>query len=212
MNLSLCRNCISETGLRFSSPRIQFKAINLKNEVRELENVLHAFSENTVIVSDEAFAWTSNSECINEKYMLNLFQIIQKFKTTNINQNSSFTNLTKAITEYERGMKENSRPFIFKHLFNSLEFCTNFYKEYTSDAFDIAVSKNVAIPTESIREWRKFYSRIKHVDRSEKESMAFVGGMNKVNSMILPIRSTTRKMIVRLLNSSLSFSNDLTYC
>jgi hypothetical protein len=201
MNLSLCRTCISDAALLFSSPRIQYKAADVKNEIEITGDVIHATSENVVIASDEVFAWTSSSEYIDAKYMLSLFRILQKLKSTEINQNPILTNLSKGITEYEKSMLENSRLFIFKHLFNSLELCINSSKEYISDDFDVAVSKNVAIPERSVRQWRKFYSRIKHVDRSKQESVAFENVLRMISSMILPVMRCSRKMIAKLLNS-----------
>ena len=163
MNLSLCRSCIVDADILFNLPRIQFKSMNLKSEVRTIGNRSHVYSKDVIGVSDESFGWTSASESINEKRVLTLFRIIQRFKEIYSKQNLSYLNLRKSITEYEKSMKENSRLFIFKHLFNSLELCTNFYKEYTSSAFDEIVSNNMAIPTATVREWRNFYSRIKHV-------------------------------------------------
>ena len=97
-------------------------------------------------------------------------------------------------------MTENSTLFIFKHLFNALELSTNSHKEYTNNVFDIVVSENTTIPSGPVKEWRSFYNRIKHVDESEEQHLAFVSGMDKVSSMICPIRSCTKKTIVNLLN------------
>lgn len=203
MNLSFCRACITDSNFLFSSPTIQYKATDLKNEVRRIDDIVHAYSESVIVVSDEAFAWTSLSENISENYTLDLFKTIQKFKAIDINQNLRYTNLTKAIGEYEKSTTENSTLFIFKHLFNALELSTNFYHEYIGGTFDAIVSNNTVIPTESVKEWRNLYTRIKHVDRSDKERIAFVNGIQNVNSMILPLRRCTRKTIVDLLNSNL---------
>ena len=115
--------------------------MDLKNEVRKVGDIVHAYSENVIVVSDDAFAWVSLSENISENYTLDLFKTIQNFKAIDIKQNLPYTNLTKAITEYERSMTENSTLFIFKHLFNALELSTNSHKEYTNNVFDIVVSK-----------------------------------------------------------------------
>ena len=91
-------------------------------------------------------------------------------------QNLPYANLTKAITEYERSMTENSTLFIFKNLFNALELSTNSHQEYTSNEFDTIVSENTTIPSDTVKEWRIFYNRIKHVDESEEQYIAFVSG------------------------------------
>ncbi len=199
MNLSLCLSCITASSILFSSPTIQYRAVGVKNEVRRIGDIVHVHSTDVVIVTDETCGWTSLSENINEKYVLDLFKIIQNFNAIE-KQDLTYINLTKAITEYEGGMTENSTLFIFKHLFNALELSTNSHKQYTNNVFDIVVSKNTNIPCETVKEWRNFYNRIKHVDKSQEQHMAFVSGLDKVTSMIYPIRSCTRKTIVNLLN------------
>ena len=200
MNLSLCRACITDSNILFTSPTIQYKAMGLKNEVGRMDDIVHAYSENVIVVSDEAFAWVSLSENISENYTLDLFKTIQNFKAIDIMQNLPYANLTKAITEYERSMTENSTLFIFKNLFNALELSTNSHQEYTSNEFDTIVSENTTIPSDTVKEWRIFYNRIKHVDESEEQYIAFVSGKDKLTSMICPMRSSTKKTIVKLLN------------
>ena len=43
--------------------------MDVKNEVRKVGDIVHAYSENVIVVSDDAFAWVSLSENISENYL-----------------------------------------------------------------------------------------------------------------------------------------------
>jgi hypothetical protein len=175
--------------------------MKLRNKVRKVGSRIHAFAENVVIVSDHSFAYVSLSDEVDELHVIDLFRIIQQYRKIEITRNRFHTNLSKAINEYQKGMVENFRPFIFKHLFNALELSTNCFVEYTFDSFDKIVCKNTGVSEETVREWRNFYNSIKHADRSEKQRVAYLEGINQINSMILSIRTSTKNTIKGLLAS-----------
>lgn len=48
LNLSLSHSCVTETIFIFESPKFQFKPINLRNEVRKIGKLVHAFTKDIV--------------------------------------------------------------------------------------------------------------------------------------------------------------------
>jgi hypothetical protein len=108
--------------------------------------------------------------------------------------------LIKALSEYETAMKENSRLFIFKHLFNALELAINFDSETTGLNFDRSVEINTSVSEKTVRVWREFYNRIKHVDKTSQDNNIYEQGMKNLSSLILPVRTSSRKAIMNVLN------------
>ncbi len=198
-NLSLCCSCVTDSNITFTSQDIEFKSMNLKTKVEKVGNKLIAQSKDVLILSDDYYNWTSMSENVNEKYILGVFQKLQKLNRFDIKSNMRLINLIKSLSEYEMAMKEYSRLFIFKHLFNGLELAINFSRESTGKKFDISVEAHTGIPETTVETWREFYNRIKHVDKSSKDNVTYIEGTQKVTSMILPIRNCIKKAIMTLL-------------
>ena len=135
-NLSLCRSCVTDSNITFTSQDIEFKSMNLKTKVEKVGNKLVALSEDVLILSDDYYNWTSMFENANEKYVIEVFHKLQNMNRFDIKSNLFGINLIKSLNEYEMAMKENSRLFIFKHLFNALELAINFSREKTGKDFD----------------------------------------------------------------------------
>jgi hypothetical protein len=201
-NLSLCRSCITDSNITFSTQDIKFKSMKLKTEIEKVGNKLIAHSEDVLILSDDYYNWTSMSENVNEKYILDIFQKLQRLNRFGIKSNLRLTNLIKSLSEYEMGMKENSRLFIFKHLFNALEIAINIDSERTGEMFDKSVEAHTGIPEATVERWRGLYNRIKHVDKSSNHNSAYMEGTKKVTSMIVPIRNSAKKAIMTILKNT----------
>jgi len=176
--------------------------MDLKTKVEKVGNRIVAVSQDVLLLSDDYYNSTSMSENVDEKYVLDVFQKLQNLDRFNIKSNFPLINLIKSLIEYETAMKEYSRLFIFKHLFNALELAINFSQEITGDDFDNAVEVRAGIPRTSVTRWRDFYNRTKHVDRSDNHNITYLEGTQKVSSMILPVRHCTKKAITTLLNSN----------
>ena len=200
-NLSLCRSCVTDSNITFTSQDIEFKPMNLKTSVEKVGNNLIARSEDVLILSDDYYNWTSMSENVNERYILDVFQKLQKLNRFDFKLNHSAINLIKSLNEYEMAMKEHSRLFIFKHLFNALELAINFKSESTGEKFDKYVEAHTNMPEATVKSWREFYNRIKHVDKSNNHNITYLEGMQKISSMIVPARRCAKKAILAVLNT-----------
>lgn len=200
-NLSLCRSCVTDSDITFTSQDIEFKSMNLESKVEKIGNKQIAISRDVLILSDDYYNWTSMSENVNEKYVVEVFHKLQNMNRFDTKSNLLGINLIKSLNEYEMSMKENSRLFIFKHFFNALELAINFNSESTGKRFDKSVEARTGIPETTVQTWREFYNRIKHVDKSEKDNTTYVEGLQRLTSMILPIRNCSKKTIMTLLNT-----------
>jgi hypothetical protein len=176
--------------------------MNFKTKVEKVGNNIIVDSEDALILSDDYYNWTSMSENANEKYVLEVFQKIQKLNRFDIKSNLSVINLIKSLNEYEKATNEYSRLFIFKHLFNALELAINFGRESTGKDFDKTVQALTGIHEGSVQRWRDFYNRVKHVNKSNQHNVTHVEGTKNISSILVPIRDSCKKAIMMLLNKS----------
>lgn len=169
-----------------------------KTKYKKNGNKIETYSEDALIFTDVSYTGISLSENINETYVVDVFRKLQKLNRFG-KYNLSHTNLIKSLREYENSMSENSLLYIFKCLYNSLELATNSQKEETGDNFDKEVSNKTSITEKQAYEWRQFYNRIKHMDKSHLESNKYIHGLENVLSMISPLRRCGRNMITHYL-------------
>ena len=67
-------------------------------------------------------------------------------------------------------MEENNIILKFRDLFTALELCVNIDgNEKTAPAFDDKANKLYGINLITVSNWREFYNRVKHVDRSQTD-------------------------------------------
>jgi hypothetical protein len=106
-------------------------------------------------------------------------------------------NLTKALNEYESAMLTLDRLRIFRSLFNTLEFCTNWDgKNRTGSELDSVIASVSGVGESSVGEWRRLYNRTKHVDREPAEASKLVQEIEKLPSFLPPLREAVKRLIV----------------
>jgi hypothetical protein len=138
------------------------------------------------------------TEEIDETRSIEVFQLIKKLDRHRLPRNvePQVLNLSKAMMEYENAMAVFPRLIIFKHLFNSLEFSTNWNGvDRRGSSLDKEVARTSGIPITSPEKWRRLYDRSKHVDRTAKDATEFVEGVATISDDLVPLRRATTSVI-----------------
>lgn len=206
INLVLPWAALTIIKSEFVEPKIQFKpdesTITRSDGTKPNNSVIHIFNaglRTTVRIS------TGGSENVDEKISLDLFKKIQAIKKPRMESTLPLAtiNLVKAFNEYENSTISFERLSMFKHLFNAIELSINWNgRNLIGNDFDSAVAAMAHVDQNDVREWREFYNRAKHVDTTPNHVDATVRGMEKLPSILLPVRSCASKIIFQILNKN----------
>ena len=138
------------------------------------------------------------TEEIDETRSIEVSQLIKKLDRHGLPRNIErhVLNLSKALMEYENAMTVFPRLIIFKHLFNLLEFSTNWNGvDRKGSSLDREVAGTSGIPMTDAEKWRRFYDRSKHVDRTA-EGTEFVRGLATISDDPVPLRRAVASVIL----------------
>jgi len=201
-NLSLVRTCLSTVGGDLYSAEVETKTPETKVTIEETPKGKSIKVVETIVFRDTVYMTIGTKEEISEQQVIaNLNKIIMVNRFSPRPSLVRESNLSKALNEYEIAMSTFDRLRIFKSLFNTIEFCTNWTgTDYRGQVLDANVAAITTIPQSDIEFWRNFYNRTKHVDKTTLEASTFVQGMEKLPEILPTIREAAKKLIVNCMN------------
>jgi hypothetical protein len=202
-NVCLSRICLSTLEGGLPSADVQMRPPETKVTVEQTPVGKEIRIIETMLIRGTVHITIGTSEKLDEGEALAILEKIISVDRFKLQQTSpiKLINLAKALNEYETAMSSFDRLRIFKNLFNTLEFSVNWDgADYTGQAFDGVVASISNIQQLDVGDWRSFYNRTKHVDRTPVDASQFVQGMEKLPSVLPLIREATKKLIVDRLN------------
>lgn len=206
-NLILHKTALSARKSDLNVPEVEYKQQESKVIEEETSKGKHITITNTVIVTDKVEVMIGFTEEIDESMWVSILQQINTLSIKKL-QNSTqvpLINLKKSFNEYRNAMEViPDRLIIFKHLFNALELASNFDgKDLKGLEFDNEVARITKLQASEVREWRCFYDRTKHVDRTSRDMATFMEGIKKLPEILLPLRVATQAVILDRLKAVL---------
>ena len=202
-NLVLRRVALSTIEGRLPESQVEFKQHEPEVVVENRPNGKH------VTVTDRAYAracfhvMKSFAEEMDENKVVSYLQFVNKIAIVEPpNKNRlELVNLKKSFNEYRNAMSVFDNLMIFKSLFNSLEFATNFNgKNRREQELDNEVAKITGLQILDVCKWRQFYNRTKHPDRTPEEVKDFSMGKENLHEFIAPLRLAVEAVIIDRLN------------
>ncbi|HEX9862641.1 MAG TPA: hypothetical protein VGB11_05080 [Candidatus Bathyarchaeia archaeon] len=157
---------------------------------------------NTIVTRAVFDATTIFTEKIDEETVISNLLLINKVNRHNLSACSKkqLITLSKALSEYENAMSTFDRLAAFKNLFNSLELATNGDgKDRMGPSLDTEAAKITKTTESEIEDWRRFYDRTKHIDRTPNDITKFVKGMESLPEKLMPLRLASEKAIMNRL-------------
>jgi hypothetical protein len=203
-NIGLIRACLSTLQGDLPTTEVRFPSAATKVSVEQISNEKHIQITETVTVRDTVHVRIITREEVDEnQVMANLTKInhVNRFEMSS-SVPIRMVNLVKALNAFENAMSTFDRMYIFKSLFNALEFCTNWDgRDRTGNDLDSEVSSISRVPTSDVANWRLLYNRTKHVDRAPLDASQYSRGMETLHSILPPIREASKQLIINRLAS-----------
>jgi hypothetical protein len=200
--------CVTYRKAEFPSYEVEPKLARAKTHITKENQGYYVKSEDIVALKDESHNTVHLSLNIEEQKMLEIFRKIQKlrrFERKGIS-NLPEINLIGALGLFESGMGEFLTLLKFKHLFNALELITNVTgTDLKRDKFDREAEKIIhssqtgltcSINKTTIKDWREFYNRIKHVQKDTEDIKTYYEGMNTIGRKLLSLRGSLNKIFL----------------
>lgn len=197
-NLALSRIVFITIKSEFAKVNTQFQPVEPWSTVEQNESQTVAHLSEHVTISDSVSMMVGTSEDIDEDLVIKIFKKIQSMKKFGIQPSSLITivNLSKAFGEYENSITSFDRLVMFKHLFNTIELSTNWDgKNREGDDLDKEIAQISGVQQADAKDWREFYNRTKHVDRTSIDVTNTIQGIQNLPSLLGPVRECARKII-----------------
>jgi len=198
-NLSLQRACLSTLKADLPRPEIEIKVPETPVRIEHTPEGVHILLTETMVARDSVYLTILTKDELDEDQAIRNLRLVRKLDRHALSTSTPIpvVNLSKALSEFESAMTVFPRLLIFKHLFNSLEFSTNWDG---TDRRGVLLDKEVAnvsgIQEIIAGEWRHFYDRTKHVDRTPENATKFVGGLENLPQILTQLRKTSASMIL----------------
>jgi hypothetical protein len=157
-----------------------------------------------VEVSDKVSIVVGIAEMIEEKQIVGVFRKLQKINRDGMPKPSTMyeVNLNNALRHYEAAMLEFNKLFKFKNMFNALELLVNIDgKERGEKDFDTEAVRLDPKNCTDIEKWRRFYNRIKHVQRNFTDIRIYEEGEKDLSKELEYSRRSVQQILLSKLNS-----------
>jgi hypothetical protein len=170
-----------------------------------VQKIGNAFCVNIVEnieVRDKVSIVVGIAEMIEGKQIVEVFRKLQKVNRYGMPKSSTIyeMNLNNALRHYEAAMLEFNKLFKFKNMFNALELLVNIDgKERREKDFDTEAMRLDPKNCTDIEKWRRFYNRIKHVQRNSNDIQAYGKGEEHLSDYL----KCSRRCVQELLLSNL---------
>jgi hypothetical protein len=198
-DLGLLQAAISTLQGNSSPSQVEFKPPETKVTVEQTPNGGNVHITEFVTMRDTVHIQIGFREQVDESGLLDTLGLVLKAdRHSEVGKmDARQINLKKALDEYENAMSSFDRVAIFKHLFNSLELATNSDSKGRSGSdLDGEVSRVTGVSISDVASWRRFYDRLKHIDRTPKDITEFVSGMSSIPEHIRQLRPVASKMLL----------------
>jgi len=201
-NLLLQRAALMTLGGGLIQSQVEFKQPEHRVVVEDRPEGKHITITEVIMLRDTIHITIGFSEEIDEDKLVSHLELINKVNEADIDTVSGDTkiklsNLKKSLNEYKNAMSVFDRLMIFKHLFNSLELATNWDGvDRKGSDLDNEVVKISMLQTSEMCNWREFYNRTKHIDRTPIDLRTFITGIESLPSFLKPIRLAVETMII----------------
>jgi hypothetical protein len=199
LNLSLRRTAFSRLEGDLTESRIEFKQADTKVVVERTPEGQHVKVTDVIAFRDSVHITTGITEEIDEENIISNLRRVRKANRHNLSAHSriQLVSLAKSLSEYESAMSFFDIVMIFKHLFDSLELATNWDGiDRKGCSLDTEAAIITGIEKSEICDWRGFYNRTKHIDRTPRDITEFVQGMEKLPQKLLPLRLASETAII----------------
>jgi len=201
-NLNLARTCMSKLTSEPVPTDVRIKPLETRVTVEQTEEGKHITVTETVFLRDSVHITMKSTEEADEEQILANSQRIIKLNRFDLKEDSprELINLSKAFSEYESAMSTFDRLQIFKHLFNALELSTNWDgKDRCGSVLDSEIASISNNEQSEIEEWRHFYNRTKHIDRTPTHTSEYVQGLEKLTLFLRHVREACKCVILNRL-------------
>lgn len=142
-----------------------------------------------------------SKENLNEEEVIDTLNKIILVNRFDLKPTLRYTNLSKALNEYENAMHPSDRLTIFRSLYTSIEVCVNWTgTDYTSDCLDSEIASIAKIEDITARYWRKLYNRTKHADMKTQHIETLKQGIESLSSVLPQIKKVAKQLIINRLN------------
>jgi|SRR5215217_1720909 len=197
LNLLLSRGCITRAETKKHSFKLNHDDISKPtNFVKREGNVTNIYLFESIDIHESISATVTTNDELDELKIFDLLEKIRKFNKFMEKTNPHDLNLNLSITHYDKSISEQILLFKFKNLYNSFEYIINVRgTDLTGDKFDNQASHMTDIPSLTIKEWRKFYNRVKHIQRNSTDVKTYTEGNNNLAHWVLSLRNCTKELI-----------------
>lgn len=155
--------------------------------------------EDYIVVDDTIHIDVGFAEKIQEKQIVEIFRKLQKINSYGISKSYGIygMNLNSSLSHYERAMSEFSKLFKFKYLFNALEIATDIDgNDIKRDDLDKEAKRIDPMNCTDVEKWRKFYNRIRHVQRNPRDIKIYEEGEKDLSQKLLTSRRCTQEVLL----------------
>jgi hypothetical protein len=196
LNLLLSRGCVTRVETKKHSFKLNHDISKHDNFVKREGNVTNVHLFESINIHDSVSATVITKEELDELKIFDLLEKVRKLNRFIEKTNPHEVNLNLSITHYEKSMSEEILLFKFKNLYNSLEYIINVKgPDLKGNDFDKKASQMTGKPAATIKEWRDFYNRIKHIQRNSSDVKTYTEGNNNLANWVLSLRNCTKELI-----------------
>ena len=141
----------------------------------------------TIAIRDSVSILKIISDTFDEGEVIRMFNHINRLHklTSAPNPNNRDVNLYQALRHYENAMKAPEILFLYRDLFNSLQQVVDVGgRDLTGTDFDNECNKLTGITLSEIEDMRRFFDRIKHIQKNSKQVSELQQGLDKFKQKI----------------------------
>ncbi|MGC1134959.1 MAG: hypothetical protein WA941_19170 [Nitrososphaeraceae archaeon] len=195
-NLVLRRGCITRNKTRQHSIKFDHQGSGKSTSyVVKADGMTNVYLFDSISIRDKVNAVVTTHDEIDEIEVSEIFEKVIHFRRHEDKNDFRETNLSLCLRNYEKAM-EMKTSFKYKSLLNSLEFIVNVSGiDLTGDRLDREVYRLSGIPVLEARNWRQFYDRLKHVQRSNEDIRKLIEGNRQFTRWMLSLRECTKQLI-----------------
>jgi len=198
-NLVLRHAVLSKLEGDLTQSNIEFKQPEAKVIEENTPQGKHITITEVLTLGESIHLTVGLNEEIDEGKMISNLALVNKVNRNKLSAHgkAQLVNLGKSLSEYESAMLSFDRLIIFKHLFNSLELATNWDgTDRKGSCLDTEVANVTGIQMSEVCDWREFYNRTKHIDRTPKDITAFVKGTENLPQKLMTLRFASEIAII----------------
>jgi len=198
VNLSLSRACANIKGTNLGEFTIDLELKTPEGKVWKNGNKVNVILNEVIAISGSPSFVKIISDTIDEVEVTKMFQNINNLNI--VKAGSSVTkeqlNLLSALDHYQNATKASNLLFIFRDLFNSLQQIVDIKgNDIGGTDFDMECNKSTNMGIVEIENMRRFFDRIKHVQRNSQDIQKILGSDVMYKKAVPLLRKHTRELL-----------------